>query len=300
QDIFISGAVTGGVRAAGQSVRITSPAIGGGVTAFSQNLTIDNGTVISGGLTFASSNAIIRGSVAKSVSGAGSKIVIDGSLGKDLYAATGDLVLNKTALINGNLHYYGSADLHKQQGARVVGATHHTRPSQDTQRDAVAATVFSAIWGLIAIYLVGAVLLWLAPQFPVGVAAEISERPLASLGWGVVALLITPPLMILLLLTLIGIPMALILGAAYILGLYLAHFWVGLALGEWGSAQAQWRPNPYANAFLGLLALTLIELLPFIGGTVAFLVVIIGLGGLVLYAKRIAGKTARPAKTKAA
>lgn len=298
QDVFISGTVTGGVRTAGQTVRITSPAIGGGVTVFAQNMTIEGDTVISGGLNFASSRAVIRGAVAKSVAGGASKVVVSGKLGKDVYVGTDDLTLEKTAVIGGDLNYHGSATIHRQSGAQVLGETSHNRPAQESNKNEVADTVFAAIWSLAAIYLVGALLLWLVPHLPLGVASELTERPLAALGWGVLGLVVTPILIILMLISFVGLPLALIAAGLYALAIYLTHFWVGLAIGEWISGKAEWRPNPYANAFVGLLVLTLVELLPFIGGFVVFMVVLIGFGGLIQYGKRHLPRSWHPPKVK--
>jgi cytoskeletal protein CcmA (bactofilin family) len=285
QDILISGTITGGVRVAGQTVRITSPSIGGGVSILAQTFTIDPATTINGGLNFAASSAVISGKVGKSIAGSAEKTRVEGTLGQNANIASDNLVLGRDAAINGDLTYYGSANITREQGAVIKGQTHHHRPSRESQREEFASAVTSAIWGLLAAYIVGALLIMLAPRLPLGVAAELTERPLLSLGWGLLMVLLVPLVAILLLLSFIALPLALILITLFVLGLYLAHFWVGLAIGEWIAGRADWKPNPYANAFAGLLCLTLIELVPVIGGSIKLFVVILGLGGLVQYAR---------------
>lgn len=281
QDVYVSGTVTGGVRLAGQNLRISDAAIAGGVSTFGQVITIERDAEIGGGLNFAGSAATIRGNVANSVMGAGASITLAGTLSKHAHFATEKLNLEKTAVINGNLQYASNEEFSKQKGALVKGDTKHVR-SSDKKSDE-GADVFMVLWGLTALYLVGAALLWLFPSIATGVADQVSLRTMPAFGWGLLALLLSAPVLIILMITIVGIPLALILIAGLTIALFLSHFWVALAIGNAIADRAKWQPNPYANAFMGLVVLTVIGLLPVFGGVFKVLAAILGFGGFILY-----------------
>ncbi len=298
QDVYISGKVSGGVRVAGQNLRISNAAIGGGLSGFGQNLTVERDVTIGGGLNFAGSAVTLRGSVANSVVGAGSDITVAGNLMKNVNVATEKLTLEKTAIIGGNLDYLSSSDLTKESGAVVTGETSHKQPpKRNTDK---AGEVLMVLWWMAAIYFTGAVMLWLTPRLISGPVEQIAIRPLPSFGWGLLALLLSIPLLIILLISFIGLPLAFILGAVMAISLYLAQFWVALALGNAIADRAKWHPNAYANAFIGLIILTLLGLVPVLGGIIKLLVAVLGFGAVILYVVHGAGRqkpTAKPTKT---
>jgi hypothetical protein len=88
-----------------------------------------------------------------------------------------------------------------------------------------------------------------------------------------------PVAMIVIAITLIGLPISLMLLAVYLAGIYLAKIWVGAYLGRIllkpsGASKGDW----VLGLFVGLLILTLIGFIPYLGGLVRLGVVCLGLG----------------------
>jgi hypothetical protein len=79
--------------------------------------------------------------------------------------------------------------------------------------------------------------------------------------------------------TLIGLPISLMLCALYLAAIYLAKVWVGAFLGRMllqtsGSTKGDW----FLGLLVGLLILTIVGFIPYLGGLVRFGVVCLGLG----------------------
>jgi hypothetical protein len=79
--------------------------------------------------------------------------------------------------------------------------------------------------------------------------------------------------------TLVGIPISLMLLAVYLAAIYLAKLWVGAFLGRIllkpaGATKRDW----LLGLLVGLLILTIVGFIPYFGGLVRLIVVCLGLG----------------------
>ena len=107
------------------------------------------------------------------------------------------------------------------------------------------------------------------------------------MGLGFVVLVCVPVLIVVLLITIIGIPLALILLPLYVALLFLGWITVALFLGRKGlglarpaaTSASRW-PNLLAF-LLAVIALWLLGQVPFIGGWVKFVALLLGMGALV-------------------
>jgi hypothetical protein len=115
-----------------------------------------------------------------------------------------------------------------------------------------------------------------------------------SLGLGVGVLAGVPVAMVLAAITLIGIPISLMLFAVYLAAIYLAKVWVGAFLGRIllkpsGATKGDW----LLGLLVGLLILTIVGFIPYLGGLVHLGMVCLGVGAFAgqLY------RASRPAMT---
>jgi len=115
-----------------------------------------------------------------------------------------------------------------------------------------------------------------------------------SLGFGVGVLAGVPVVIVVAAITLVGIPASLMLLAMYLAAIYLTKVWVGAFLGQIllkpaGATKSDW----LLGLLLGLLILTMVEFIPYLGGLVRLGVVCLGLGAFAWELYRIS----RPAIT---
>ncbi len=149
-----------------------------------------------------------------------------------------------------------------------------------------------AVW-LAAAMLVGWLGLLLFPGF-VRATTQAVGSGWSSLGLGVGVLAGVPVAMIVVAITLVGIPVSLMLFAVYLAAIYLAKVWVGAFLGRIllkpsGATKGDW----VLGLLVGLLILTIVGYVPYLGGLVRLGVVCLGLGAFAgqLY------RASRPAMT---
>ncbi|HSX41452.1 MAG TPA: polymer-forming cytoskeletal protein [Candidatus Saccharimonadales bacterium] len=297
QDVVIGGTVKGSVRAAGSNVRLIGHA-GGSASLAGQTVTVERSADIEGGAQVAGSTVNIQSRIGRGLVGGGSLFTIDSNIGKDASISAGTLNLSPTTRIGGNL-VYSSDKFNKSDGATIAGETKEMKEPKHGQENAGKDTAFGALYGLIALLAAGSLLLWLAPHATAGVAEVVTKQPVGAFGWGVLVMLLSLPVLVVLLISFIGIPLALISGVVLAAALYLAKYLVALSVGNVLRNRAGWKANAYADALIGLIVLTLVELIPVLGGLVKLTVALIGIGGILLYVRLRRGHSVAPKPSKA-
>ena len=98
------------------------------------------------------------------------------------------------------------------------------------------------------------------------------------------------PALLLALMTVVGIPLALIFGALYLIDLYVAKLFVGMALGRWLKKVLNQKWSKYLSFILGLAAFYVLSALPVVGFIVGVVGLLTGLGALFGYKKELWAK----------
>jgi hypothetical protein len=145
-------------------------------------------------------------------------------------------------------------------------------------------------WTL-GLLLLAALLLAVLPGFQARVGRTLRQRPGLSVLLGVAWLVCAPLALLLLLLTVIGIPFTLLGAILYIVLLPLAYVSTAIALGDW--ALQAWRSVAVAHwawrlaaAAAVLVLLSQATRVPWLGALVAALALLAGLGALALQLRR--------------
>ncbi len=227
----------------------------------------------------AAGDVSLEGEVHRSVTMFAGNSDVSGSIGRELTVTGDSLTLTNTARIGGGLsaRVRDLKNVHIADGATIVG----TRDIQLRTRESHFARprfyFYQAVW-LAAAMLVGWLGLILFPGFFQASTHAVSSG-WRSLGLGVAVLAGMPLVMILIAITLVGLPASLMLFAMYLAAIYLAKIWVGAFLGQIllkpsGATKGDW----LLGLLVGLLILTIVGFIPYVGGLVRFGVVCLGLG----------------------
>jgi len=149
--------------------------------------------------------------------------------------------------------------------------------------------VFRALF-LLGLMVAGIVLFLLLPNFTVSAARTIRSDPWKSLGLGFALLVATPVAGVLLMITILGVPLALTLFALYFVSLLLGFLTAAFFVGDIGvrllrrgqELSKGWRILSLLAALIGL---ALLQWIPIVGGVILFLILLFGLGawGLHMY-----------------
>ena len=131
--------------------------------------------------------------------------------------------------------------------------------------------------------IVGFVAIAASPLWADRVSAMITGKPWSSILAGLAGLLLTPLAVIRSLITVVGIPLAFILLALYVIALLLSGFFAAYLVGGWLLDRFN-RPqsSPYLRMALEALIVGVCVSLPWIGWLVQSLILLIGFGALML------------------
>lgn len=292
-DIKINGKVDGNARIVGGTVEINGK-VGKNVTIVGGNLILGPNAEVGWDAMMVSDNADIKGKIKGDLKGFGGNFLIANEISGNVDLKQynqGLLTLTPQTLIGGNLNYRAvqPAAIEKSQvkGEIVYAA------SESAHKNAFNATsFFTFLVSLFSALVIGMIIIILTPQFITTVTGRMREKPLISLGRGLIYFIIIPIILVLLMFTVIGIPLAIIGGGLYFLVIYLSKIFVSVIVGEKAinyyyarkaksatetMAEPQ-KTSAIKTMILGVVIFMLLGTLPAIGGLIKFLGVLWFLG----------------------
>ena len=284
ESVEISGNVGQSARVGVRSVEVTG-SVGGDLLAGAQSVLLSEQSVIGRDLLLGAQEVEINGQV-RNVKGGARSLTINGSVKGDVEVDVENLTLGRGARIEGDLIYTSQDEARVRPGGTVLGRTERRNPRPETVRDA-GDYVVELLRSLVGPIILGVLLLWLVPGPFLATAQALRSAPLASLGVGVVALVLVPFLVLFLFIlasiTGAGFSVPLALAGVFIVLLFLARLIVGLALGGLILRLGKGSPEPSVlkavlALIVGIVLLALLSLVPVLGGIVSVLVITLALG----------------------
>jgi predicted anti-sigma-YlaC factor YlaD len=274
----VSGSVEGHIYNLSQSLDLDGQ-LGHSIYGWTQSFRMDNRGRVGDGILVGAGDFVLEGEVQRSVTIFTSNADVSGRIGRELTMAGGSLTLTNTARVGGNLsaRVRQLKDVHIADGATIAGKRDIQVRVRKSQFTRPRFYFHQAVW-FAAAMLVGWLGLVLFPGFFRATTQAVGSGWL-SLGLGVGVLAGVPVAIVVTAITLIGIPLSLMLFAAYLTAIYLAKVWVGAFLGRIllkpsGATKGDW----LLGLLVGLLLLTIIGFIPYLGGLVHLGVVCLGLG----------------------
>jgi hypothetical protein len=273
---LVSGTVEGRIFNCSRSMEMDGE-LGHSLYNWGQSLRIEHRAHVGEGIV-AGGDISLEGDVKRSATLYGD-INVSGTVGRDLIMAGRDLTLTNAARVGGNLtaRVHQLKDVHIADGASISGKRDIQLRVKRNQFTRPRFYLHQVVW-LAAAMLVGWLCITLFPGFSQACTQAVGSgwRSLA-LGLGVLAGV--PVAIVVAAITLVGIPISLMLLGVYIAALCLAKVWVGAFLGRIflkpaGATKRDW----LLGLLAGLLILTIVGFIPYLGGLVRFGVVCLGLG----------------------
>jgi hypothetical protein len=314
--------------AAGGTVTLAAPVLGN-ARAYASSVEITSDAKVGGNADFAGDHVRISGPIDGRLKAAGDDIEIDTTVNGDVDVIADHIALGPNAHVNGRLRYTTSSELQRDPAAQVNGAVERTlrgsggphnwrRWSRDSSisddsfgnwpiagwqnsirewKDSYAHRGLGWLGGtcIVIALLIGALL----PGLTRGLGATVSSQWGWSVFLGLLVLVCTPILVTILVITIIGIPIALLVIAASFLLLFLGYIASGVALGD--IALHQLAPARYNDAASRILAAVLAMAIviaaaraPVVGGLVSIVAMLTGCGALLMQMRR-GSSAAQPA-----
>lgn len=317
QNIAIDGTVEGSVYCAGQTININGR-VGGSARLIAQTISLggnvdENAFMIGSFLSQQDSSAVggdifmagmlgdIQGQIGRDLHGALSQLNLNGQVGRnvkfrldersqdDLAPVNQDfqaLKLGEQATIGGEISYSAGIRAQVPADLEVPGGVHYHQPT-DTTRTHVALA-WGGLISLFSALVAGMVLVTLWGRQIIGISGLMLARPGASFGWGALLMFLTPVICLFLLFTLIGIPLGLAAFALWLIALYAGQIITGIMVGR-GLLKRAWTKKQDSLIWamiIGVIIVSFLSSLPFLGWLFSLLATLWGLGGLWLYFRR--------------
>jgi len=282
--VRIDGTIRDDLYASGGEVRIGAR-IDGSARVAGGEVEFDESSNVAGGLTVGGGEVSLNGSVGRYAQVGGGRVRINGTVAGDVDVAAGELRVGPDAVIEGTLTYRGREAPRVASGAQIRGGVKHI-PRGPDERGLRALFGFASLVWLIGWIIIGVLLIALAPAAVSRVAETLRTRPWAALLSGLAVLIAAPIVMVILTITLIGIPLALLLLFAYLalIGIgYLASIatLADVALMRRRAAAAPSRGMRIVAFAVAAIVIYLLMAIPVIGGLLWFLLVTFGMGAIV-------------------
>lgn len=274
-NINIKGKVTGNVRSAGGQITISGN-VGKNVSLAGGNLSLLDGAKVEGNLAAAGGNMSLSSTIGGSVNSAVSQLNIakGSNVSKDLtYWSNNSAIISKDASVSGKITQYASPKFNFGR----AGAT------------GFLGGVFSfyRVVSLVSSLIVGFLLIRFLPLYAQETAGIIFKKPWQSFLVGLASIVAFPVLILALVITVFGFPLAILLGATFFILLYFSKIFVGLVIGQKLLDFGGQKLNPYLTFIVGLIILGFLSYVPFLGGAVIFILGLMGLGAILIEKKQI-------------
>lgn len=270
-EVTLAGPVDGSARMAGGTIRIAPEAR------------------VVGDATLAGGSITVDGPVDGDLRAFGERITVNARVSGDLQFAGEDLRIGPAARIGGDVVYTGGGRFSIDPAAQVSGAIKKASNERDWKRLTRGAPIAGGISLSFGMILLGALLVLALPRFSREAAAAIRRTPLQSLGVGCGMLVGVPVLLAMLVVTLVGIPLAVLLAFAY--GALLVAGWLVAALFLGDSVLERIDAKKLDSAWwralflvLAIVAVAFIRLIPVAGPLAWWLLFLAGVGAFTLRA----------------
>ncbi|MEW6324869.1 MAG: hypothetical protein AB1515_05735 [Nitrospirota bacterium] len=284
--VSISGNVEQDVRVAGGQITIGGD-IGRNLTVAGGNVELTDSARIRGGLVAAGGAVGLAAPVGKDAKIAAGNATLSNAISGNLTAAAGELRLTSRAAVAGDVTYWSRNEASIDSSARVGGVlrrkTMPEMPAPGAMLWGFAGLIlFVKLVNFVSTLILGMLCIALAPGSTQSVVLTLRARPWASLGVGFIALVTVPAAAGVLAATVLGIPLALMITALYLIAIYVARIFAILWAGSAWSVRRGRPVRPGWALVMGLVVYSVVTLIPFVGGFVTLAAILFGLGAALL------------------
>lgn len=281
-NIKISGQVKGNVRVVGSTIEV-SGTVDRNLAFMGEMVSVTDKAKIGGELSGMAGRLNVFGPVGGNVEGFYRNLLLASSVGRDVEVTVGDntnqsLEILPSVTIAGDLNYRADKEVVIPSGASINGQTNFILLNFDKQKKSVrdfqnTAWWFSKVFYFFSLLVVGLVILTMTKKKSWQTVKIMNSSLGKSLLIGLLWLIITPFAVGILMMTIIGLPLALIILAVYLFSFYLFAIWTSLYLGKLLCDRLLKKKNisSHWQLVIGTLAFVIIVSIPFIGGLLYFL-----------------------------
>jgi cytoskeletal protein CcmA (bactofilin family) len=284
--VEIAGDVGDVLRVAGGTVTVGGD-VGGYVVAGGGTVDLLPAGTVENGLFITAGQAIVDGRVNGPLEIRGGEALINGTVEGDVKVYAGKVSLGEHAVLKQDLQYTSKGEAKVAPGAQVLGSMRRLEePGGRSGRGMALVPTLASFFGLIV---AGLAVVLVFPRF----ARAVTTESLAHFGRdflvGGGVLILVPVVAVLLVVSLVGLPLGLIGGFAYVTLLLISRICAGLVLGTlvWRLVRKEKKAGvDWKTAVVGLALLPAIAWIPILGWAAWLALILVALGSVSLLAYR--------------
>lgn len=280
--IAINGSIDNDFISIGETIDIRGE-VDGSIFLAGGTLIIDEGARLNGTIFGGAGEIEINGTVNGDLYLASETLIINGTINGNIKAAGDKVRFGSNGEVNGKITYYSQklpAGLEGRDNVEFVKKSYIE--SEDFKMPGkFEVALFFAIAGLITLLLGGFLLLLLPATEGISIGGR-DDRAIWFLGlWGLIPTLIYPVALIILAVTVIGIPLALLLLAALFPLAFVAQVIAAVLVGEFIFEKLNWDGGRFKHFLLGAPIILILSLIPVLGCLIELFITAIGWGFII-------------------
>jgi cytoskeletal protein CcmA (bactofilin family) len=295
----MSGQVQGSIFSASQYATIRGT-VDRSARIFAQTATID-GVIANNLIAFASDIELPRncrvgrdatlmggeistsGEIGRNLIIRGAQVIVSGKIGGDVDITGDKISIVAPAEILGSVKYKSKAEIQIDDGVVISGRVERIPlETKDTKKEGISWP-FRFVLFLCAL-VTGLIIIAVFKQHTHHAVEQALQKPLVTLGVGFVGVCIAPIAILVLCLTIIGIPAGIILLFGFTIFFYIAKIYVAIVLGRSVIRLVKKTAEPKTGwaLLLGLFIMFLVFTIPYLGFILYLGTIFIGMGAAVL------------------
>lgn len=306
QNVSVNGTVSGNVRLAGQNVTLKGN-IAKNVIVFGQS--VNSEAIIDGEMLFGGQDTTIYGQINKNLMAFAQSINLNAPVNGNADLTAESLYLGSKAAVKGDLTYTSNNKLTLAPEALIIGKTIQKSPPKEKEKIKAnllpkklvpvrivqkESWLVSLIKSILISLVIGVILAFLFKDRltkTVDLIAASGKR-VGSMGKGFLLLFLTPAVILVFLVTIIGIPVAILLGVAYGLAIAVSRIVTAMAVGRLLTTEywKEQKSSLIAATFLGAAVCWTVFAIPYVGKVFSFIAILWGLGGVYYFFRPVAKK----------
>lgn len=288
EKITVDGSYDGITFAAGAEVEVNTTSLFGALAG--QNVKFKGLTEKD--LFIAGELLEIEGNVKRDLYAAAQETKISGQIEGNIYVASEKLIIEETAIIKGNIKFYGTELENKghidgkityYENATVKGIDNNeTSIIKNTNQITIKDRIINIGYSLLRYLFLFMVITFAFPKVLKHIKTKYTYKNiteyLTTTGTGIISIFIFPLIALLLLISNIGISLGLIMLVLYIIIIYLTTISSGYIIGNLILNKISKEQNDYISGLIGITLIVVLSYIPYLGTLVTTISTLLGFG----------------------
>lgn len=291
-DVTIAGAIEGDLMVCGGTINIKSQIaddlrtaggdinidtnIGDDLIAAGGSVNVSSASSINGGAWLAGGDVSMAGTINQGLFVGAGMVRITGTVNGDVEIEAGEVQIGDGAVINGSLKYTSPNEATIHSNATITGEVSYTK--SEWEGDYQGYGIFFIVTMIVA----ASALFLLFPGFTLASTKRMSSDPWRCIGIGIVFLIITPITAVVLMAIVLGVWIGLTVLALYLVSILIGYLIAIFFVGDWAAKlikmDVSGKGKRILSALIAIIILALLQFIPVIGGLVAFILLLLGIG----------------------